>query len=264
MPTWSARALATSRTPSPRIDVEHPQNGSRDAIWAARQVFTLGVGVNNANARNFTYLASTGMERVLRHPAPRQRPPPTIWPGPIQPRRLIAMTCKPYRREVVEAVEHRPRAGRQGDRHFRQPGLARHHRFGVRLRRQRRHAAVLSVFGVDHRLLETLLSFVIAVPLLRSSSGWSSSTVAAMNLGHLHRQARSANVNDISASPIPIRSLEARYYTDPEIFRIERRRAAGAHLAIRRPCFSLVEKPGDYFTFDYRRREPVLHSRPRW
>jgi hypothetical protein len=34
------------------------------------QVFTLGVGVNNANARNFTYLASTGMVRVPRHPAP--------------------------------------------------------------------------------------------------------------------------------------------------------------------------------------------------
>jgi phenylpropionate dioxygenase-like ring-hydroxylating dioxygenase large terminal subunit len=70
-------------------------------------------------------------------------------------------------------------------------------------------------------------------------------------------------VNDISASPLPIRSLEARYYTDPEIFRIER-----SGLLARTWQFaghaSLAEKPGDYFTFHYRRREPVLHSRPRW
>jgi hypothetical protein len=52
----------------------------------ARQVFTLGVGVNNANARNFTYLASTGMEQfhAIRAPAP---PPLTTWPGPT------AATC---------------------------------------------------------------------------------------------------------------------------------------------------------------------------
>ena len=31
------------------------------AVWKSRNVFTFGVGVNNSNARNFTYLASTGM-----------------------------------------------------------------------------------------------------------------------------------------------------------------------------------------------------------
>lgn len=74
-----------------------------DDIWASRQVFVLGVGVNNSNARNFTYLASTGMEQF--HPIPR--------PGSTavddlaradQRDVLIAITCKPYRSEVVEAV----------------------------------------------------------------------------------------------------------------------------------------------------------------
>jgi DNA-binding MurR/RpiR family transcriptional regulator len=57
-----------------------------EAIWASRQVFVLGVGVNNANARNFAYLASTGMEQfhAIRAPAPRRL---MTWPG------LTAATC---------------------------------------------------------------------------------------------------------------------------------------------------------------------------
>jgi hypothetical protein len=34
---------------------------------------------------------------------------------------LIAMTSKPYRREVLDAVAAAKRAGRDRDRHFRQP-----------------------------------------------------------------------------------------------------------------------------------------------
>ncbi len=40
------------------------------AIWASRQVFVLGVGVNNSNAQNFAYLASTGMEQFIAIPKP--------------------------------------------------------------------------------------------------------------------------------------------------------------------------------------------------
>ena len=50
------------------IDAEALKSAA-EAIWASRQVFTLGVGVNNSNARNFTYLASTGM--VQFHAIPR-------------------------------------------------------------------------------------------------------------------------------------------------------------------------------------------------
>jgi hypothetical protein len=76
---------------------------------------------------------------------------------------LIAMTCKPYRREVVEAVRHRPRAGREGHRRFRQPGLAGHHwfrPFGFVVAADTPQFFPSSVSTIA--LLETLLSFVIA------------------------------------------------------------------------------------------------------
>ncbi|MEL7012517.1 MAG: silent information regulator protein Sir2, partial [Pseudomonadota bacterium] len=44
------------------ISTERLQQAA-EAVWSSRQVYTLGVGVNNANARNFTYLASTGMKQ---------------------------------------------------------------------------------------------------------------------------------------------------------------------------------------------------------
>lgn len=75
-----------------------------EAIWASRQVFTLGVGVNNANARNFTYLASTGM--VQFHAIPRPGSTPTddlAWADNRDV--LIAMSMRPYRSEVVAAIE---------------------------------------------------------------------------------------------------------------------------------------------------------------
>lgn len=74
------------------------------AIWVSRRTFTLGVGVNSANAQNFTYLASTGM--VQFHAIPRMGSTATddlAWTDHKDV--LIAITCKPYRREVIEAVE---------------------------------------------------------------------------------------------------------------------------------------------------------------
>ncbi|MEM9013163.1 MAG: MurR/RpiR family transcriptional regulator [Pseudomonadota bacterium] len=73
------------------------------AIWASRNVFTLGVGVNNANARNFTYLAATGM--VQFHAIPRAGSVATddlAWSDARDV--LIAITCAPYRSEVIDAV----------------------------------------------------------------------------------------------------------------------------------------------------------------
>jgi DNA-binding MurR/RpiR family transcriptional regulator len=74
-----------------------------EAIWNSRQVFTLGVGVNNANARNFTYLASTGMTDFHAIPRPGSTAIDELaWADGRDV--LIAMTVRPYRREVVEAV----------------------------------------------------------------------------------------------------------------------------------------------------------------
>ncbi len=85
-----------------RID-EKALKSAADDIWASRQVFVLGVGVNNSNARNFTYLASTGMEQF--HPIPRPGSTAVDDLARADHRDvLIAITCKPYRSEVVEAV----------------------------------------------------------------------------------------------------------------------------------------------------------------
>lgn len=74
-----------------------------ETIWAARRVFTLGVGVNSSNANNFTYLASTGMVEFYAIPKLGSIATDDLaWADSRDV--LIAMTSKPYRREVVEAV----------------------------------------------------------------------------------------------------------------------------------------------------------------
>ena len=85
------------------IDAEDLKSAAT-AILNSRQTFTLGVGVNSSNAHNFTYLASTGM--VQFHAIPRNGSTPVddiAWAD--QRDVLIAITCKPYRTEVVEAVK---------------------------------------------------------------------------------------------------------------------------------------------------------------
>ena len=72
-------------------------------IRESHNVYTLGVGINHSNAHNFTYLASTGMVRF--HAIPRAGSTAIddlAWAdsGDV----LIAISCKPYRTEVVEAV----------------------------------------------------------------------------------------------------------------------------------------------------------------
>jgi len=73
-------------------------------IWQSRQVLTLGVGVNNANARNFSYLASTGMVQFHAIPQSGNSATDDLVFADAQDV-LIAITCKPYRTEVVAAVD---------------------------------------------------------------------------------------------------------------------------------------------------------------
>ncbi len=132
------------------------------AIWNSRNVFTLGVGVNNSNARNFTYLASTGMVQFHAIPRPGSTPIDDLaWADDRDV--LIAITCKPYRLEVVEAVKI---AREQGitiiavSDSLASPIIHNaDHRFIVSVETPQFFPSSVSIVA----LLETLLSFVIAV-----------------------------------------------------------------------------------------------------
>lgn len=132
------------------------------AIWQSRQVFTLGVGVNNANARNFTYLASTGMKQFHAIPRPGYTAVDDLAWADSQDV-LIAMTCKPYRSEVIEAIRI---AREQGvtivgisDSPASPVVLNADHGFVVAADTPQFFPSSVSTIA----LLETLLSFVIAV-----------------------------------------------------------------------------------------------------
>ncbi len=133
-----------------------------EAIWSARRVFNLGVGVNNANVRNFTYLASTGMTEFHAIPRPGSTPIDDLaWAD--QRDVLIAITCKPYRTEVVEAVKIAREQGMTIVALSDSPAspilqLA-DHSFVVSVDTPQFFPSSVSIIA----LLETLLSFVIAV-----------------------------------------------------------------------------------------------------
>lgn len=133
-----------------------------EAIWNARAVYTLGVGVNNANARNFTYLASTGM--VQFHAIPRAGSVPAddlAWADARDV--LIAITAHPYRTEVVETVKLARDQGLTVIAISDSPASpiirAARHGFVVAVDTPQFFPSSVSIIA----LLETLLSFVIAV-----------------------------------------------------------------------------------------------------
>ncbi len=133
-----------------------------EAIWASRSVFTLGVGVNNANARNFTYLASTGMKQFHAIPRPGSTPVDDLaWADKRDV--LIAVTCKPYRSEVVEAVKIAREQGMAIIALSDSPASPiirdADHRFVVSVDTPQFFPSSVSIIA----LLEALLSFVIAV-----------------------------------------------------------------------------------------------------
>ncbi|WP_170415291.1 MurR/RpiR family transcriptional regulator [Ruegeria atlantica] len=133
-----------------------------EGIWNCRQIFTLGVGVNNSNARNFTYLASTGMKQFHAIPRPGSTPVDDLaWAD--QQDVLIAITCHPYRTEVIEAVKLAREQGLTvvgiSDSLASPVILNAHHGFVVAADTPQFFPSSVSTIA----LLETLLSFVIAV-----------------------------------------------------------------------------------------------------
>ena len=132
------------------------------AIWNARQVFTLGVGVNNSVAHNFTYLASTGMVQFHAIPRPGSSANDDLAFADGQDV-LIAITCKPFRTEVVEAVKVARVQGMTiiGISDSRASPILRDVDFGFVTSIDTPQFFPSSVATIT--LLETLLSFVIAV-----------------------------------------------------------------------------------------------------
>jgi DNA-binding MurR/RpiR family transcriptional regulator len=133
-----------------------------EAIWGARRVFTLGVGVNNSVARNFTYLASTGMTEFHAIPRPGSTPVDDLaWADSRDV--LIAVTCKPFRSEVVEAVNIAREQGMTIIALSDSPAspiiYPADHSFVVSVDTPQFFPSSVSIIA----LLETLLSFVIAV-----------------------------------------------------------------------------------------------------
>ena len=75
-----------------------------DAIVAARATYVLGVGIANPLARNFAYLAGMAVDTVRSIPGEGSQPIDDLArAGPEDV--LVAMTFKPYRNEVIDAVE---------------------------------------------------------------------------------------------------------------------------------------------------------------
>ena len=73
-------------------------------ILAAPATYVLGMGIANPLARNFAYLASMAVDTVSAIPQDGALPVDALArakPGDV----LLAMTFKPYRRDVVEAVQ---------------------------------------------------------------------------------------------------------------------------------------------------------------
>ena len=133
-----------------------------EAIWTSRQVFTMGVGVNNANARNFTYLASTGMTDFHAIPRPGSTAVDDLaWANERDV--LIAMTHRPYRTEAIEAVHIAKEQGvtviALSDSPASPVILAADHGFVLAVDTPQFFPSSVSTIA----LLETLLSFVIAV-----------------------------------------------------------------------------------------------------
>ena len=143
------------------IDADR-MKAAAEAVWASRQVFTLGVGVMNANARNFTYLASTGMTDFHAIPRPGSTAVDDLaWADARDV--LIAMTCRPYRREVIEAVRIAREQGLTVIGISDSPASpiirAAQHGFVVAADTPQFFPSSVATIA----LLETLLSFVIAV-----------------------------------------------------------------------------------------------------
>lgn len=143
------------------IDIEDIQSAAQD-IWQSNRTFVLGVGVNNANARNFTYLASTGMSGFQAIPSAGMTALDDLARADARDV-LVAMTTQPYRRDVVEAVRFAKAQGvtviALSDSLASPISLVADHKFTISQDTPQFFPSSVATVA----LLETLLSFVVSV-----------------------------------------------------------------------------------------------------
>ena len=132
-----------------------------EVVVNARHTYVLGVGVNNSNARNFTYLADMAVDTIWT--IPRLGSVATDDLSRAGERDvLIAMTCKPYRTDVITAVELARKQGLKiiaiSDSPASPIVVGSDHAFIVDAETPQFFPSSVSTIA----LLETLLAFVIA------------------------------------------------------------------------------------------------------
>ncbi len=99
----AASALANIEKTFAETDAEKLK-AAADSIVAARHTYVLGVGINRTLARSFAYLADMAVDTIEAIPRDGSLAVDDLaMAGPQDV--LMAMTFKPYRTEVVEAVE---------------------------------------------------------------------------------------------------------------------------------------------------------------
>ena len=131
------------------------------AIWRARKVYILGVGVNHTNASNFAYLAATGMNDFVAIPRPASTAIDDLSRANEQDL-LIAITQAPYRQEVLRATHFAHRQGMKiialSDSQSAPVMAQAEYGFITHIDTSQFFPSSVSIIA----LLETLLSFVIA------------------------------------------------------------------------------------------------------
>ena len=132
-----------------------------DAIVEARKTYVLGVGINHALARSFAYLADMALENVEALPRDGSLAIDDVArAGPDDV--LVAMTFKPYRSDVVDAVTCADEQGSTiigiSDSPASPLVAGREHAFVVQTDSPQFFTSTISTAA----LLETLMAFVVA------------------------------------------------------------------------------------------------------
>jgi len=98
----ASAAISNIETTFAATDAKTLKNAA-DAIVAARHTFVLGVGINHTLAQNFSYLASMAVDNITAIPRNGSLAIDDLVRAGSKDV-LLAMTFKPYRNEVLEAV----------------------------------------------------------------------------------------------------------------------------------------------------------------